>query len=517
MTLWANDSEHVYTGNGSTKAFDGPRVFDAAHVVIYQTTYDAITGEGTTTQVTSGYSLSRIGTLYTASLVTFDAAPAEGVEISIRRVVPYEQDTSLRNQGVFLPEIHENAFDWFVMMIQQLAAGSIQQSRDPDTGAFVWDAKGLRIVRVGDAVDDTDALNYRSALVLIEQIQDGGGSTGITPKFWSWEGDGVSTDFELVGADVFDPLFYDTAQEATAGASDYLVAKPGDFQILAGVEGSAPAIRFTTAPGEGVRGFTTLRGYARPWIGETPIYTVAPEIVTTGGALTLDATHHNTLILVNASAPVTLTIRANTGASVDWTAGQFFSAMQVGAGQVTVAIEVAAGTLTVPADFVASTRGVGSILSATCTAPDADAWVVAGDLLREQVTPEVQALMLHDRSVLIGANITVGTGKASILMPYGLRLHAISAGGCYASLAVAQSEGNVVTVDVNRNGSSIFSTPLTFDNTEKSTRLATTPAVYASDGDLLYEGDEITLDVDQLGTAAAKGLTVYLVGERVSG
>jgi hypothetical protein len=40
--------------------------------------------------------------------------------------------------------------------------------------------------------------------------------------------------------------------------------------------------------------------------------------------------------------------------------------------------------------------------------------------------------------------------------------------------------------------------------------------VYASGGDVLYAGDEITIDVDQIGTALAKGLTVYLVGQRAS-
>lgn len=510
MTITATDRRKTYQGNGAATTFTGPRAFAASHLQVFVGT-DPVYALVPASQ----YAVQGLGTA--ATQVVFNTAPADDTDILILRTVPYDQPTDVTNQGAFLPEIHEDAFDYRVMQIQQLQDGSLQMVLDPGgSGEFVWDAKGMRIVRVGDAVADTDALNYRSALVLVEQVQAGGGSVGITPKFWSWEGDGEVTDFELAGADVFDPLFYDTAMEATAGAGDYLVTKPSDFQILEGVEGSAPVIRFATPPSDGVRGFTTLRGYARPWIGQTPIYTVAPEVVSEGGGATIDAARHNTLILVNSPTPVTLTIRANTGASNDWAAGQFFSVLQVGAGQVTLAIEGGAGELTVPTDFAASTRGVGSIISATCTAPDANAWVAAGDLLRATYSPDLQCIQIADRSVLGGTNITTGAGKASIILPYGIKLRSIAEGGCYASLAVAQAAGNVVTIDVNRNGVSIFSTPLTFDNAEKTTRLAATPAVYADGGDVLYEGDEITIDVDQIGTALAKGLTVYLVGERIS-
>lgn len=511
MTISANDRRKVYVGNGVATAYAGPRAFSADHLQVYigtDPTY-ALVPE-------SQYTVAGLGA--SATTVTFNTAPADEADILILRTVPYNQPTDVTNQGTFLPETHEDAFDYRVMQIQQLEDGSLQMVLDPGgSGEFVWDAKGMRIVRVGDATADTDALNYRSALVLVEKIQTGGGTTGITPKGWTWEGDGESTDFEIAGADVFDVLFYDTYMEETAGAGNYLVVPPADYTVMEGVDGGNPVIRFATAPADGVRGGTVLRGYARPWIGQTPIYTVAPEIITTvTGDTTIDASRHNTLILINSAEAVTLTIRANTGSTDDWTDGQYFSVVQLGAGQVTLAIEGGAGTLTVPPDFVATTRGQGSVISATCYAPDADGWLAAGDLLRTTANPDRIVIELMDRSALIGTNITTGTTKDSYILPFGMILDSIATGGCYASLAVAQSAGDLVTVDVNRNGTSILDTKLTFDLSEKTTTTAATPAVFASGGQTLYAGDEITIDVDQIGTALAKGLRVYLVGQRAA-
>jgi len=81
-----------------------------------------------------------------------------------------------------------------------------------------------------------------------------------------------------------------------------------------------------------------------------------------------------------------------------------------------------------------------------------------------------------------------------------------------ASLTTAQSSGaTLVTVDVKKNGTSMFSTKPTFDNTEKITDTATTVAVLTATG--IAYNDEIVVSVDaiQSGTVAA-GLKVYIEG-----
>jgi len=512
MTISANDRRKTYVGNGVATAFNGPRAFLSSHIQVF-------TGTHPVYNLVPPAQYTVTGLRQPASKVTFNVAPALNADILILRTVPMDQPTDITNQGAFLPEIHEDAFDYRVMQLQQLLDNGMQLVQDPVTGEFVWDAKGSRITNVGDATALADALNLRSALVLIEQIQGGGGTIGITPRLWTFEGDGEVTDFHLAGADVLSPLFYDTAVEITAGAGNYKVSRPvdadgvGEFMIVPGTAGAPPAIRFNPPLGDGVRGFTTLRGYARPWIGEPPVYTVAPRIVSVTGNTTLAGDMHNTLILANSATPITLTMRANTGGSADWKEGQFFSVAQMGAGQVTLVAE-GTGQVIAATGFSAKTRVVGSPISASCIAPDAGTWLASGDLLRTVETPDKIVIELEDRSALIGTNIGTGTAKDSYFMPFGMVLDSVLAGGCYASLAVAQAAGTVLTVDVNRNGTSIFSTRLTFDNNERTTTTAATPAVYAPGGDVLFAGDEITIDVDQVGNALAKGLRVYLVGRR---
>ena len=516
MTVSENSRRKEYAGDGVTVLFNGPMAYEARDIVVYL--FNSA-GDGAIVP-TSQYQVNNLGRA-AGTRITMNNAPQPDEELVILRTVRFAQLVDISNQSNFNANVLERSDDLLAMQIQQLADGSMVIVFDPDEGEFVWDAKGVRIIRVGDAVALQDAMNMRSTLEMVEQIQAGGGSVGVTPKFWSWEGDDESIDFPIPGADVDSNLFYDTAMEVSPGV--YTVLRPGeDFEVLIDSNTDDSVIRLATAPAAGVKGFTTLRGYARPFIGPEPITTVAPEIVVIDGSdpadLLIDARRHNTMIVVNSATPVTLTIRENTGdADLDWGKGEFFSVLQFGAGQVTLAPE-GAGTVTPPADFENKTRAVGSIISASCVAEDSDLWASSGDLLRTAVTPTRQAFRLIDRSVLIATNATTGTTKDSFIMPYGLQLDAIADRGCYAGLAVAQAAGSVFTVDVNVNGTSILSTKLTFDNNEKTTLTAATPAVFdaafVAANRIIPAGAEVTIDIDQVGTALAKGLGVYLCGVR---
>lgn len=101
--------------------------------------------------------------------------------------------------------------------------------------------------------------------------------------------------------------------------------------------------------------------------------------------------------------------------------------------------------------------------------------------------------------------IAAGNAKVTFRMPFAMKLTAVR-----ASLTTAQASGSIFTVDVNDSGSSILSTKLTIDNTEKSSTTAATPPVI-SDADLADDA-EITIDVDQVGSGSAAGLKVYLIG-----
>ena len=106
--------------------------------------------------------------------------------------------------------------------------------------------------------------------------------------------------------------------------------------------------------------------------------------------------------------------------------------------------------------------------------------------------------------------LTTGTAKVTFRAPYALTLNPTSAPLPKANVNTASSSG-VVTVDINKNGTSILSTKLTIDASEKTSVTAATPAVLSSTS--LAADDEVTIDIDTAGTGA-KGLKVILYGVR---
>lgn len=101
--------------------------------------------------------------------------------------------------------------------------------------------------------------------------------------------------------------------------------------------------------------------------------------------------------------------------------------------------------------------------------------------------------------------LTAGTAKVTFRMPYAFTVTAVR-----ASLTTAQTSGSIFTVDINESGTSIISTKLTIDNTEKTTTTAATAAVISDSS--IADDAEITIDIDQVGDGTAKGLKVYLIG-----
>lgn len=101
--------------------------------------------------------------------------------------------------------------------------------------------------------------------------------------------------------------------------------------------------------------------------------------------------------------------------------------------------------------------------------------------------------------------LTAGTNKITFRMPFQMTLTSVR-----ASLTTAQSSGNIFTVDINENGTSILSTKLTIDNTEKTSVTAATSPVISDTN--LADDSEISVDVDQIGNSTATGLKISLIG-----
>jgi hypothetical protein len=103
--------------------------------------------------------------------------------------------------------------------------------------------------------------------------------------------------------------------------------------------------------------------------------------------------------------------------------------------------------------------------------------------------------------------LTTGTAKVAFRMPYAMTLSAVR-----CSLTTAQTSGSILTVDNNEGGTTILSTKLTIDNTEKTSTTAATAAVISDVN--LADDAEITIDIDQVGDGTAMGLKITLIGTR---
>lgn len=102
-------------------------------------------------------------------------------------------------------------------------------------------------------------------------------------------------------------------------------------------------------------------------------------------------------------------------------------------------------------------------------------------------------------------DLIAGTGKLTFRMGYAFTLTEVR-----ASVSTAPT-GSVLTVDINEGGSSILSTKLTIDATEKTSKTAATAAVI-SDASLADDA-EITIDIDTIGSGTAgAGLKIALIG-----
>jgi len=103
--------------------------------------------------------------------------------------------------------------------------------------------------------------------------------------------------------------------------------------------------------------------------------------------------------------------------------------------------------------------------------------------------------------------VTTGTGKVTFRMPYAMTLT-----GVRASVKTAPT-GSTLIIDINKEGTSVLSTKLSIDASEKTSTTAASAAVI-SDA-TLGDDAEITIDFDQVGsTIAGAGVKIWLLGTR---
>lgn len=146
-------------------------------------------------------------------------------------------------------------------------------------------------------------------------------------------------------------------------------------------------------------------------------------------------------------------------------------------------------------NFSAGTKRVGLGVAA----PNAD---TVRALWRSALrVPVVIPIAVSDETTFL----TTGVAKVTFRMPFALVLTAVR------SSVTDAPTGATLVVDINEAGSTILSTKLSIDASEKTSTTAASAAVISDTA--LADDAEITIDIDQVGsTLAGKGLKVYLIG-----
>lgn len=155
MTVSTQVSRNEYTGNGATTQYDFTfRILDKSHLLVQ--TLDTSESIVTLTLGTD-YTVTGVNRYNGGKVVLRSALPA-GYKISIERSTPVTQEASIRNQGGFFPEIHEDAFDKLTMLVQQAYGWwSGLSLRKPSWLANYYDALNNRIRNLRDPSQAQDA------------------------------------------------------------------------------------------------------------------------------------------------------------------------------------------------------------------------------------------------------------------------------------------------------------------------------------------------------------------------
>ena len=201
-----------------------------------------------------------------------------------------------------------------------------------------------------------------------------------------------------------------------------------------------------------------------------PIKTIANTVQT------VNKTYEGSLSLCTNAAPVAVTVRAITGDTAqDFTTGCFMSFKQVTSGGQVSLLPDAGVTLNLPYGYLAKTRGLNSIITATCEFSGSNIWTLSGDLA---VDPAIASLIPQNSQSANYPLVLADAGK-HILHPSAdttARTFTVP-----ANSSVAFPIGTTITI-VNQNAAGIVTIAITTDTMRLSAGGATGSRSLASNG-----------------------------------
>ena len=292
------------------------------------------------------------------------------------------------------------------------------------------------------------------------------GETGGT-KFLREDGDGTSSWQTISGGDML-------KSENLSGLTNYTTAR-SNLGLVIGTNVLAP-----NGSASGLTDFPTLNQN------------------TTGSAATLTTPRTINGTSFNGSANITTT---NWGTSRNISIGGTSKAVTGGANVTWSQSEIGVNKTTIDALGINATAVGGVTVSGTPTTGQIPI-ATSGTTATWQTPSEVIQIACSD----LVTDIATGTSKAYFRMPYAMTLTDVRV----SLLAAGTVTG--ITVDINESGTTILSTKLTTDATEKTSTTAVTAAVISDAS--LADDSEITIDFDAVPTGG-KGVIVTLKGNRI--
>lgn len=160
MTIPTQQSSNIFLGNGITNSFNFTFVGDSStYITVTYTDEDGNSTVLSPSQYTIFLNPAATGALWgIGGTVTYPLAGDpidDGTSLTIARILPLTQLTSISNQGPFAPQVIESAMDTLEMQIQQVSARN---------GLFrgIWATDVLYNLNdtVVDGVNGTDTGNY---------------------------------------------------------------------------------------------------------------------------------------------------------------------------------------------------------------------------------------------------------------------------------------------------------------------------------------------------------------------
>lgn len=154
MTIESAVNRINYTGNGAVDTYAYPfRIVAQSDLLV---TVRNLSNVETTLTLTTDYTVTGVGNEGGGNVVLVDSDQAwldadgdllTGFVLTIRRRVDLFQETDIRNQGPYLPELHEDAFDYLTMIDQQQQDELDRSLKAPETdsgGTMILPAAAAR-------------------------------------------------------------------------------------------------------------------------------------------------------------------------------------------------------------------------------------------------------------------------------------------------------------------------------------------------------------------------------------